>query len=60
MKTGFSSKSAVPETVEVIGDRLHGARSATKRMELRSNSGINIERPHSNRYLRAVRPIAAE
>ena len=45
---------------KIIGDRIPRRAISDESMKLRSNSGINIERAHPNRYLRAVRPIAAE
>ena len=45
---------------KIIGDRIPRRAIGDERMKLRPNSGINIERTHANRYLRAVRPIAAE
>ena len=45
---------------KIIGDRVPRRAIGDESMKLRPNSGINIERTHANRYLRAVRPIAAE
>jgi len=45
---------------KIIRDRIPRRAIRDERMKLRPNSGINIERSHPNRYLRAVRPIAAE
>ena len=60
MKTGFSLSPSFGILWKIIGDRIPRRAIGDERMELRSNSGINIERTHSNRYLWAVRPIAAE
>ena len=45
---------------KIIGDRIPRRAIGDESMKLRPNSGINIERAHPNRHLRAVRPIAAE
>ena len=45
---------------KVIGDRVPRCAITDKSMKLRPNSRIIIERAHTNRYLRAVRPITAE
>ena len=45
---------------KIIGDRIPRSAIGDESMKLRPDSGIIIERAHPNRYLRAVRPIAAE
>jgi hypothetical protein len=45
---------------KIIGDDIPPHAIGHKSMKLRPNSWIIVERAHPNRYLRAVRPIAAE
>ena len=45
---------------QIIGDCIPRRTIGGERMKLRPNSGIIIERSHSNGYLRPVRPITAE
>jgi hypothetical protein len=45
---------------KVIGDGIPWCAIGDESMKLWSNPWIIIERAHPNRYLRAVRPIAAE
>ena len=45
---------------KIIRDRIPRRAIGDESMKLRPNSRIIIERPHPNRYLRTVRPIAAE
>jgi len=45
---------------KIIGDCVPRRAISDESMKLRPNSWIIIERAHSNRYLRAVRPIAAK
>jgi len=59
-ENGFPLSPSFRILWKIIGDRIPRRAVGDERMKLRSNSGINIERAHSNRYLRAVRPFAAE
>ena len=59
-ENGFPLSPSFRILWKIIGDRIPRRAIGDERMKLRPNSGINIERPHPNRYLRAVRPIAAE
>ena len=59
-ENGFPLSPSFRILWKIIGDRVPRRTIGDERMELRPNSGINIERADSNRYLRAVRPIAAK
>ena len=59
-ENGFSLSPSFRILWKIIGDRIPRRAIGDERMKLRSNSGIIIERAHPNRYLRPVRPIAAE
>ena len=60
LKTDLSLRPSFRKLWKIIGDRIPRRAIGDESMKLRPNSGINIERAHPNRYLRAVRPIAAE
>ena len=45
---------------KIIGDCVPRRAISDESMKLRPDSGINIERTQPDRYLRPVRPIAAE
>ena len=59
-ENGFSLNPSFRILWKIIGDRVPRRAIGDESMKLRPNSGIIIERAHPNRYLRAVRPIAAE
>ncbi len=59
-ENGFPLSPSFRIPWKIIGDRIPRGAIGDESMKLRPNSGIIVERTHSNRYLRAVRPIAAK
>ena len=59
-ENGFSLSPSFRILWKIIGDRIPRRAISDESMKLWPNSGINIERPHPNRYLWGIRPIAAE
>jgi hypothetical protein len=59
-ENGFPLSPSFRILWKFIADRIPRRAIGDESMKLRPNSGIIIERAHSNRYLRAVRPIALE